>query len=333
MGGPPGGGYAGGAGMPPPGMMMQPPQQQQQQPQGGMLSMMGMAGMLQPGGSGGGGLGMGGAPGYGQYDAPPAAPPVAQPAAPADPRMRSGGGAAPPPPAAYAPAPQQSGGGGGALPVEAGGPGWRGSIAKSGGAVCSVACVRGAPGALPAELNCTARTDLNNLALHLAAVPFRVIQLAPATAADVAPLQEFVTYLLERQRAGVAKAGDATVFLVPPSEWAGRVLHCEPTANLLGVVVSTALVPAAQPAGAAAAAAAAAQQQQAPSGTAFGKGLYSAPPQQQPQAPPPYGGYAPPQPLQQPLQPATSAAMPSAAELAHLVSLAGAFGGAFAPPR
>ena len=199
-------------------------------------------------------------------------------------------------------------------PVESGGPGWRGSIAKSGVPVCNIACVRGTPGALPPMLNCMARTDLNNLAAHLSQVPFHVIQLAPATTADVAPLQEFVNYLLERLRAGVAKAGDTTLFIVPPSEWAGRVLHVEPTANLLGVVVSTAVVPAAQPAPAAA---------PPPQPTsAFGKGLFSGqqPPQQppqpgaQPQQPQPgsYGGYA---------APAAQAAPPSAEELARIISM------------
>ena len=162
--------------------------------------------------------------------------------------------APPPPPPALGVAPGAFGSApvgpplGDALPVESGGPGWRGRIAKSGAPVCSVACVRGCPGALPAELNCTARTDLNNLALHLQQVPYRLLQLAPAASADVAALQEFVTYLRDRERAGVAKAGDTTLFLVPPSEWAGRVLGCQPTANLLAVVVSTAVVPQAMPA-------------------------------------------------------------------------------------
>jgi hypothetical protein len=140
-------------------------------------------------------------------------------------------------------------------------------------------------------------------------VPFHVIQLAPATTADVAPLQEFVSYLLERLRAGVAKAGDTTLFIVPPSEWAGRVLHVEPTANLLGVVVSTAVVPAAQPAAAAA--------QPQPAGSRFGQGLFTAgapppPPQQQQQPPGAYGGYAAPQ---------APPAVPNAEELARLVSM------------
>ena len=161
-------------------------------------------------------------------------------------------------------------------------------------------------------LNCMARTDLNNLAAHLSQVPFHVIQLAPATTADVAPLQEFVNYLLERLRAGVAKAGDTTLFIVPPSEWAGRVLHVEPTANLLGVVVSTAVVPAAQPAPAAA---------PLPQQTsAFGKGgLFSGPqnppqPAGQAQQPQPgsYGGYA---------APGAQAAPPSAEDLARIISL------------
>ena len=156
-------------------------------------------------------------------------------------------------------------------------------------------------------LNCMARTDLNNLAAHLSQVPFHVIQLAPATAADVAPLQEFVNYLLERLRAGVAKAGDTTLFIVPPSEWAGRVLHVEPTANLLGVVVSTAVVPAAQPAPAAA--------PPPQPASAFGKGLFSGqqPPQQPPQPQPgSYGGYA---------APAAQAAPPSAEDLARIISM------------
>ena len=253
----------------PPPPQMQPPMPPQMPPQmqGGMMP----PPMQQP------------PAGFGQFDA---APPPAAAAAPPDPRRSA------PPPAAVP-------------PVEAGGPGWRGSIAKSGVPVCNIACVRGTPGALPPMLNCMARTDLNNLAAHLSQVPFHVIQLAPATATDVAPLQEFVNYLLERLRAGVAKAGDTTLFIVPPSEWAGRVLHVEPTANLLGVVVSTAVVPAAQPAPAAA------------QTSAFGKGLFSGQQPPQPQQPPQqqpggYGGYA---------APAAQAAPPSAEDLARIISM------------
>jgi len=279
MGGPPPPGYPGGS------LVMQPPPQQQMQapmpPPLPPQMMSGLpGGMMDPRSMQAPPLHQ--APGFGRFDAAP--PPVGGPP-PADPRRS----APAPAPAAAAP------------PVEAGGPGWRGSIAKSGVPVCNIACVRGTPGALPPMLNCMARTDLNNLAAHLSQVPFHVVQLAPATAADVAPLQEFVTYLLERQRAGVAKAGDTTLFIVPPSEWAGRVLRVEPTANLLGVVVSTAVVPAAQPAPAPVA------------GGMFGKGLFpsaAAPPPPQQQGPPgAYGGYAAPQ------------APPSGEDLARLVSL------------
>ena len=135
------------------------------------------------------------------------------------------------------------------LPVELGGPGWKGRIAKSGAPVCSLACVRGVPGQLPVELNCAARTELQSLAAHLQAVPHRVIQLAPASATDVAPLHGFITYLRDRERAGVVNVGDTTLFLVPPSEWAGRVLGCEPTANLIVVLLAAAEVtPVLQPA-------------------------------------------------------------------------------------
>jgi hypothetical protein len=133
------------------------------------------------------------------------------------------------------------------LPVELGGPGWRGRVSKSGAAVCSLACVRGVPGPLPADLNCAARTDLQSLAAHLASVTWRMIQLAPASTADVAPLQGFITYLRDRERAGVVNAGNTTLFLVPPSEWAGSVLRCEPTANLIAVILSSAAVPLAEP--------------------------------------------------------------------------------------
>ena len=183
-------------------------------------------------------------------------------------------------------------------------PGWRGSIAKSGVPVCNVACVLGSAGDVPPLLNCTARTDLHNLAAHLRQVPFNVFQLAPTTKADVGPMQEFISYLMERMRAGVVQAGDQTLFLVPPSEWAGKVLGVrDPTSNLLAVSVSASLVPAAQPAA-----------PQPP--RAFGQGLFSQspphqPPQQQP-SPGPYGAYAAPQ---------AAPAVPSADELARLVSM------------
>lgn len=145
------------------------------------------------------------------------------------------------PPYSHQPPPQQM------PPPIVAGPPWHGRILKSGASVCSVACVRGSPGpSLLPDLNCSARTDLSNLASHLRAVPFTVIELAPLSSADVQPLSEFVGYLRERERAGVAKAGETTLFLVPPSEWAGAVLGVAPTANLLGVIThSTLTVPAA----------------------------------------------------------------------------------------
>jgi len=192
------------------------------------------------------------------FQPPPPGPHFMAPAAPAppwaDPPLPAyappPAAAAPPwaeaaPPPAYAPPPAAAA----AAAPPPPGPSWRGRILKSGAPVCAVACVRGAPGApLPADLNCSARTGLELLAAHLKSVPFSVIELAPAAGEDVAPLGVFLAYLRERERAGVAKSGDTTIFLVPPSAWAGQLLRCEPTANLLGVVTTGSRpVAAAQP--------------------------------------------------------------------------------------
>lgn len=114
-------------------------------------------------------------------------------------------------------------------------PSWQGTLGKCGVTVCRLTAVRGSTAALPAVLDCSARSDLAPLAAYLAVTPFVVAELAPSAQADCASLGAFLAALGELQRAGVVRGAGSLIFLVPPCEWAGQHLHCAPTANLLAV--------------------------------------------------------------------------------------------------
>lgn len=88
-------------------------------------------------------------------------------------------------------------------------------------------------------MNCTARTDLDMLARHVyQAGDFGVVFFVPESDPDVPPYQDFMHYLGEKHRAGVAKLNDGTtLFLVPPSEFSERVLKVPGNDCLFGVVL------------------------------------------------------------------------------------------------
>ncbi|KAF2284727.1 hypothetical protein GH714_029598 [Hevea brasiliensis] len=119
---------------------------------------------------------------------------------------------------------------------------WEGTIAKGGTPVCHA---RGFPVGksldimLPEFLDCTARTGLDMLAKHYyQAASAWVVFFAPASDADIGYYNEFMHYLEEKQRAAVAKLDDkTTLFLVPPSDFAEKVLRVPGKLCISGVVL------------------------------------------------------------------------------------------------
>lgn len=119
---------------------------------------------------------------------------------------------------------------------------WRGIIAKGGTHVCHARCVpiRDWIGYdIPEVVNCSARTGLDMLAKHyMDAVGFDIVFFLPDSEEDFASYTEFVRYLGDRNRAGVAKFDDGTtLFLVPPSEFLSKVLNVSGPERLYGVVL------------------------------------------------------------------------------------------------
>ncbi|KAI5060204.1 hypothetical protein GOP47_0024624 [Adiantum capillus-veneris] len=106
---------------------------------------------------------------------------------------------------------------------------WRGSIAKAGIFICRVQSFpvgKGIDDSLPGVVNCVARTSLDMLAQHFyQAVDYGIIYFTPNGDGENASFQEFVSYLGDKRRAGVANTSDGTtLFLVPPSDFAENVL-------------------------------------------------------------------------------------------------------------
>ncbi|KAJ7557455.1 hypothetical protein O6H91_05G127500 [Diphasiastrum complanatum] len=119
---------------------------------------------------------------------------------------------------------------------------WQGLVAKGGTPVCRARCFpvgKGIDLDLPDVINCTARTDLDMLAKHVhQAGDFGVVFFVPDGDVDVPPYQDFMSYLGEKHRAGVAKLSNgSTLFLVPPSEFSQAVLKVPGKNCLFGVVL------------------------------------------------------------------------------------------------
>ncbi|GFR45310.1 hypothetical protein Agub_g6670 [Astrephomene gubernaculifera] len=160
------------------------------------------------------------------------------------------------------PGPQQQQSAGGAPAVT-----WQGGLAKSGSHMCTLLCTSGgasaASGASPGErepvtwpttLDVKLRVDLtyvvHTLYNHTAPHARAMRRLVPAGGSDQrSKLSEFLSYLAEKNRAGVIKLDAAaglpprTLYLVPPSEQVCSVLGAEWTPRdpfLLALVVPTA---------------------------------------------------------------------------------------------
>lgn len=119
---------------------------------------------------------------------------------------------------------------------------WRGILAKGGTHVCRARCVplgEGIDAPLPEIINCSARTGLDMLTKHYAeASGFDVVFFLPDSEDDFAAYTEFLRYLGQKNRAGVAKLDDGTtLFLVPPSDFLSKVLSVSGPERLYGVVL------------------------------------------------------------------------------------------------
>ncbi|CAI9108698.1 OLC1v1008369C1 [Oldenlandia corymbosa var. corymbosa] len=119
---------------------------------------------------------------------------------------------------------------------------WRGVLARGGSPVCRARCVpvgKGIEFEIPNIVNCTARTGLDMLTKHFAeAVDFSIAYFSPDSEDDFASYTQFLKYLEDRNRAGVAKFDDGTtLFLVPPSEFLTKVLRVDGPPRLYGVVL------------------------------------------------------------------------------------------------
>lgn len=119
---------------------------------------------------------------------------------------------------------------------------WRGIIAKGGTPVCHARCLpieNGIESPFPDIVNCSARTGLDMLTAHYAeAIGFDMVYFLPDSEEDFASYTEFLRYLGQRDRAGVAKFDDGTtMFLVPPSDFLTKVLKFSGPERLYGVVL------------------------------------------------------------------------------------------------
>eukprot|EP00898_Chlorokybus_atmophyticus_P002310 jgi/Chlat1/307/Chrsp1S03067 len=161
-------------------------------------------------------------------------------------RMRIVGTDAPGPGFDNRPPPQQYGvqsnGPSGPSPIRPASDGtiWHGVFAKSGTPACRAkgyAVSRSIHVAMPDVINCTARTDLDTLARHLQA-DFAVVYFLPESRDDIGAYQDFMQYLGEKNRAAVARWGDVTLFVVPPSSFSRDVLKVPRTDCIFGVIVT-----------------------------------------------------------------------------------------------
>eukprot|EP00250_Pteridium_aquilinum_P035347 c9198_g1_i1 orf=578-4012(+) len=120
---------------------------------------------------------------------------------------------------------------------------WEGVIAKGGMEVCHCRCfpaTKEIDVMFPDILNCTARTSLDMLASYISQVrEFSVVLFMPQGVPDVAPYQELMAFLADKQRAAVCKLSEEnTLFLVPPSDFVEQFLNVPKSNNILGVVLS-----------------------------------------------------------------------------------------------
>lgn len=119
---------------------------------------------------------------------------------------------------------------------------WEGIIAKGGMEVCRCRCfpaTKEIDVIFPDILNCTARTSLDMLAKYISQVlEFSVVLFMPQGVPDVAPYQELMAFLADKQRAAVCKLSEEnTLFLVPPSDFVEQFLNVPKSNNILGVVL------------------------------------------------------------------------------------------------
>ncbi|CAK9151821.1 unnamed protein product [Ilex paraguariensis] len=119
---------------------------------------------------------------------------------------------------------------------------WEGTIAKGGTAICRARCFpvgKALDMNLPEFLDCTARTSLDILTKHYyQAASVWVVFFVPADDPNIEFYNEFMDYLRENQRAALVKLYEkTTLFLVPPSEFAEKVLKVPGKLSISGVIL------------------------------------------------------------------------------------------------
>lgn len=116
---------------------------------------------------------------------------------------------------------------------------WRGSLAKGSTFVCNVQCMHDPRFKVVENIMCTARTDLKRLEHHLGpgggADQLALLQITADGPPTVA-YQEFLKQLYDKERVGVAKWDEYTLFLVPPGRFARDVLGVDVNECLVGVL-------------------------------------------------------------------------------------------------
>ncbi|CAM9003386.1 unnamed protein product [Rhodiola kirilowii] len=125
---------------------------------------------------------------------------------------------------------------------------WCGVIAKGGTPVCQARCVpiqKGTDWELPDSVNCYARTGLEMLEKHCAeSLGIEIVYFLPDCEEDFDSYTEFLRYLGDKNRAGVAKLDDGTtLFLVPPSDFITKILKGAGPKRLYGVVLNLPAAP------------------------------------------------------------------------------------------
>ncbi|KAL0457830.1 UNVERIFIED_CONTAM: Flowering time control protein FPA, partial [Sesamum latifolium] len=119
---------------------------------------------------------------------------------------------------------------------------WRGTMAKGGSRVCRARCValgEWIDTRLPNVINCSRRIGLDLLRRQYAsAIGCNLLLFLPDSEEDFASYTEFLSYLIAKDWAGVAKLDNGTtLFLVPPSNFLTKVLNASAPLRLHGVVL------------------------------------------------------------------------------------------------
>eukprot|EP01112_Ceratiomyxa_fruticulosa_P021009 TRINITY_DN7309_c0_g1_i1.p1 TRINITY_DN7309_c0_g1~~TRINITY_DN7309_c0_g1_i1.p1 ORF type:complete len:586 (-),score=98.84 TRINITY_DN7309_c0_g1_i1:59-1816(-) len=93
---------------------------------------------------------------------------------------------------------------------------------------------------LPQSLEVSKRTPFDQLAMHIkmGTLQFHVMQLTPESEKDNFSYNSFVSYLVEKKRAGVVESGGVVVYLVPPDAQLSKVLGVTTKKGIMCAVIT-----------------------------------------------------------------------------------------------